>query len=79
MYLAQEEGWRPNRAVIATHTNPFNTQREQVGITSPSKRITATTQTRRLDAKDLIGGIRDIGYQINLKSSIPLIKDLKIK
>ena len=26
-----------------------------------------------------MGGIKDIGYQINLKSSIPLIKDLKIK
>ena len=29
---------------------------------SLSKRIIATTQARRLDAKDLIGGIRDIGY-----------------
>ena len=29
---------------------------------SLSKRITATTRVRRLDAKDLIKGIRNIGY-----------------
>ena len=46
---------------------------------SLNKRITATTRTRRLDAEDLIKGIRDIGYQINLKNNIPLIKDLKIE
>ena len=33
---------------------------------------------QRLKAKNLIKGIRDIGYQINLKSSIPLILDLRI-
>ena len=34
--------------------------------------------TRRSEAKDLIGGIRDIGYQNNLESSIPLIANLRI-
>ena len=37
----------------------------------------ATRRVRRLDIDNLIGGIRDIGYQINLGSSIPLITDLK--
>ena len=36
-------------------------------------------RVRRLDAENLIGGIRDIGHQINLKSSIPLIKNLKME
>ena len=62
IHLAQEEGWRLKGAIIITHTNPFNTQQEQVGIISPSKRITATTQAQRLDAKDLIKGIRNISY-----------------
>ena len=35
-------------------------------------------RARRLDADNLIGGIRDIGHQINLGSSIPLITDLRI-
>ena len=35
-------------------------------------------RARRLNAEDLIGGIRDIGHQINLESSIPLILNLKI-
>ena len=49
---------------------------------SLSKIITATSlkrRARRLDAKDLTEGIKDIGHQINLKSSTPLIKDLKIE
>ena len=45
---------------------------------SLSKRITATTRAQRLDTKDLIKGIRDIGYQINLGNSTPLIADLRI-
>ena len=32
-----------------------------------------------LKAEDLIRGIRDIGYQINLESSISLIKDFKME
>ena len=44
----------------------------------PSKRITATTQVRRLNAEDLTRGIRDISHQNNLKNSIPLIADLRI-
>ena len=28
VHLAQKEGWRPKGAIIITHTNPFNTQRE---------------------------------------------------
>ena len=43
-----------------------------------SKRITATTQARRLDAKDLTRGIRNIGYQNDSESSIPLIADLRV-
>ena len=78
VYLAQEEGWRPKGAIIATYTNPFNTQREQVGMISLSKRITATTRVRRLDTKDLIGGIRNTGHQNNLESSTPLITDLRV-
>ena len=33
---------------------------------------------RRSETKNLIGGIRDISYQINLGSSIPLIIDLRM-
>ena len=36
-------------------------------------------RVQRLDAENLIGGIRDIGHQINLKSSTPLIKYLRIE
>ena len=43
VHLVQEEGWRPKGAIIVIYTNPFNTQREQVGMISLSKRITATT------------------------------------
>ena len=60
------------------YTNPFNTQREQVGIISPSKRITATTWARRLDAEDLTGGIRNTGHQNNSESSTPLIAELRV-
>ena len=37
------------------------------------------SRVQRLDVKDLMGGIRDTGHQINLESSTPLIKDLRIK
>ena len=37
------------------------------------------SRARRLEAEDLIKGIRDIGYQINLESSTPLIKDLRME
>ena len=37
-----------------------------------------TSLARHLEAKDLIKGIRDISYQINLKSSTPLILNLRI-
>ena len=62
IYLVQEKGWRPKGAIIIIHTNPFNTQQEQVNMISPNKRITATTQARRLDTKDLTKGIKNIGY-----------------
>ena len=39
----------------------------------------AVSRVQHLEAKDLIGGIRDTGHQINLESSTPLIKDLRIK
>ena len=37
-----------------------------------------TSLAQRLEFKDLIKGIRNIGYQINLRSSIPLIADLRM-
>ena len=62
VYLVQKEGWRSKRAIIIIYTNPFNTQQEQVGIISLSKRITATIRARHLDTKNLTGGIRNIGH-----------------
>ena len=62
VHSTQEEGWRPKRAIIIIYTNPFNTQREQVGMILLSKRITATTQARRLNTKNLTKGIKNTGY-----------------
>ena len=45
---------------------------------SLSKKITAITRARRSDAENLIRGIRNIDYQNNLKSSTPLITDLRV-
>ena len=45
---------------------------------SPRDSISETSLKRRLDAKNLIKNIRDIGHQINLKNNIPLITDLKV-
>ena len=59
VHLIQEEGWQLKGAIIAIQTNFFSLQREQEGIISLSKRITATVQARRLNAKDLTGGIRN--------------------
>ena len=36
------------------------------------------SRAQRLKAEDLIKGIRDISYQINLESNTPLIIDLRI-
>ena len=36
-------------------------------------------RAQRLDAVDLIRGIRDISHQINTGSSTPLIKDLRME
>ena len=45
-----------------------------------NKRITATIWVRCLDAKDLIGGIRNNeGHQINTGYSTPLINNLETK
>ena len=50
---------------------------------SPNKRITATSLERyieRLNAKDLIGGIRNKeSYQVKTGYSTPLINNLKIE
>ena len=78
VYLVQKEGWRLKGAIIVTHTNPFNTQQEQIGMISPNKKITAITRARRSDTKDLTGGVKNINYQNNLKNNIPLIADLKV-
>ena len=80
IYLEQEEGWRLKKAIIATQTNPFFAQQEQGLIISPSKEIDVASSTRRIDAKDLIGGIRNKeGHQINTGHSTPLIDNLEIK
>ena len=80
VHSEQEEGWRPEGAVIATQTNPFFAQREQGLIISPSREIDAASSARRTDAKDLIGGIRNKeGHQIDTGHSTPLIDDLEIK
>ena len=42
VHLIQKEGWRLKGAIIVIYTNPFNTQREQVGMILLSKKITAT-------------------------------------
>jgi len=39
VHLTQEDGWRPVRAVIVTHTNTFSTQQEQDGIILLRERI----------------------------------------
>ena len=44
----------------------------------PNKIMVDTSLARHLKAKNLIRGIREIGHQINLGSSTPLIADLKI-
>jgi len=42
VHSEQEEGWQPDKAAIATQTNPFFTQQEYNSITSPDNRINAT-------------------------------------
>ena len=37
------------------------------------------SRARRLETEDLMGGIRDTSHQINLESSTPLIKDLRME
>ena len=59
VHSAQEEGWRLDRAAIATHTSFFSAQREQDGITSLSNSMVVTSRLQRLDSEDLIGGIRN--------------------
>ena len=44
----------------------------------PKDSISKTSLKRRLDAKDLIRGIKNIGHQFDLKSSTPLIADLRM-
>ena len=62
IHLVQEEGWRPDKAVITIYTNFFLVQQEHIGIISFSKRITATSleqRAERLNTKDIIRGIRN--------------------
>ena len=77
VYLAQDKGWRLDRAVIAIYTSPFLTQQEQEGITSLIERIRATSAAQCIEAKE--GGIRSKGQQIKSKDTTPLVNDLKIK
>ena len=59
VHLTQKEGWQLEGAAIIIYTNFFSVQQEYIGMISPNKRITVTTQARRLDIKDLTGGIRN--------------------
>ena len=80
VHLEQKEGWQLDGAAIIIQTNFFSTQQEQEGMTSPSEKITAIIQVQRLNAKDLIRGIRNKkSYQIKIGHSTPLINDLEIK
>jgi transposase InsO family protein len=80
VHSEQEEGWRPDGAAIATHTNPFFAQREQGLIISPSREIDVARRARRSDAEDLIGGIRnEEGHQVESGHSTPLIDDLEME
>jgi len=80
VHSTQEEGWRPEGAAIATHTNFFSSQREHEGMISPGERIVDTTRARRSDAEDLTAGIRnEEGHQIESGHSTPLIDDLEIE
>ena len=44
---------------------------------SPLREIEVVSRVRHSETEDLMGGIRDIGHQINSGSSTPLIKDLE--
>ena len=43
VHSTQEDGWRPVKAAIVTHTNFFSTQQEQEGITLLNERMTVTS------------------------------------
>ena len=58
-HSAQEEGWQPEGAAIATQTSPLSTQQEQEGITSPTERMRATSTAQCEDTEDLMTGIRN--------------------
>ena len=80
VHSAQEEGWRPDGAAIATHTNFFSAQREQEGMITPRDSMVVTSRLRRSDEEYLIGGIRnDEGHQIENRNATPLIDDLEMR
>jgi transposase InsO family protein len=78
VHSAQEEGWRPVGATMATHTNFFSAQREQEGMTSPNDRIAAITRARLTEAAE--GGIiRNEDHQIESGNTTPLVDDLEMQ
>ena len=78
IHLMQEDGWRPVRETIITHTNTFSKQQEQEGMISPSKRMIITSLLCQPDAEDLMGGIIREEDQIETNDSTPLIEDLEM-
>jgi len=78
VHSEQEEGWRPEGAAIAMQDSRFSAQREQEDIISPSEIMVDTSSARRSEAVDLMGGIRQGGYQIDLDNATPLINDLEM-
>jgi len=78
VHLTQEDGWRPVKAVIATHTNFFSEQQEHKGMISLNNKMTVTSLLHQLDAEDLTGGIIREENQIETDNSTPLIDNLEI-
>src|SRR6266568_3098683 len=79
VHSAQDNGWRPEGDTITMYNSPAFEQREQKGIISQIKEIVRTRQARRLEAVDLMGGIRNKGHQIKSEDIIPWINDLEIE
>ena len=77
IHSAQKEGWQPVGKTITTYTSFFSAQWEHNGIVSPNNQIVTTTHTHFTNTDK--GGIRNQKEnKIKIKTSTPLIKDLKI-
>jgi len=77
IHLAQKEGWWLINKTIATHTSFFFAQQKHNSIISPNNQIIVTTHAHFIDTDK--GGIRNQKEnKTEIKTSTPLIKDLKI-